>query len=535
MEPKQIARKALDATVLLVMKDANGRTRGPGSGFFVLSNQIATNLHVIEGASSGTAKRVGLETKYNIEGITAIDEKNDLAILQVLNRCVDPLLLGDSNTVEIGETVYVAGNPQGWEGTFSNGIISGIRERSTVKQLQMTAPISRGSSGGPVLNENGEVIGVSVRTYGGQNLNFATPSNALNTLLSAYTYYKQGNADYVLGSYSAAIQNYDNAIQRNPYDARLYIWRGLAKDELGQHTAARTDYNAARRIKNYIALKKRRTREVYRQQYSDTIADYDIAIQHHPDNAMLYAWRGFTKSELGQPQDAITDYNTVIRLKPDCADVHYNRGNANYRLRQHQAAISDYNTVIHLDPHYTGAYVNRGRVKADSEQHRAAIRDYDTAIRVNPDYAYAYYYRGVAKYRLGHHQSAITDYNTAIRLKRNYAYPYVGRGLAKADLGRHIAAIRDYDTAIRVNPDCAYAYYYRGVAKYRLGRYQAAITDYNTVIRLKPDDAAAYVRCGLAQYRLNRTREARRNFQTALRLAERSGNERLKVKMQAVI
>jgi len=76
------------------------------------------------------------------------------------------------------------GNPQGLEGTFSQGIVSSIREVGSDKLLQITAPISPGSSEGPVLNAKGEVIGVSVATFrGGQNLNFAIPSNYLKALL----------------------------------------------------------------------------------------------------------------------------------------------------------------------------------------------------------------------------------------------------------------------------------------------------------------------------------------------------------------
>ena len=184
--PQQIAKKALAATVLLTMKDANGKTLGLGSGFFVRTDQIATNLHVIDGAAQGTAKRVGQEMEYAIEGVTAMDEKNDLAILQVAAPDIQQLPLGDSDTVEIGDRVYVAGNPKGFlEGTFSDGIISGIRGDSTEKRIQITAPISPGSSGGPVLNRTGEVIGVPMMTIeGGQNLNFAIPSNYLKGLLA---------------------------------------------------------------------------------------------------------------------------------------------------------------------------------------------------------------------------------------------------------------------------------------------------------------------------------------------------------------
>ena len=186
LSAEDIAEKALAATVYLEMQDKKGKTLGIGSGFFVKSNLIATNYHVIEGAAKGTAKLVGKYTTYDIEGITATDRINDLALLKVTAYGVKPLSLGDSDSVRIGETVYVAGNPKGLEGTFSDGIISSRRDKDTKERLQMTAPISPGSSGGPVLNRKGEVIGISFAQYralDAENLNFVIPSKYLKTLL----------------------------------------------------------------------------------------------------------------------------------------------------------------------------------------------------------------------------------------------------------------------------------------------------------------------------------------------------------------
>lgn len=181
---QQVARRAFEGTVLLVMEDVNGQPLSLGSGFFVLEDQLATNFHVVKGASRGYAKLVGQKSKYDIEGITAIDVARDLVLLKVRSVRVPPLRLGDSSTVEIGETVFAVGNPQGLEGTFSQGIISSLRGAGESRLLQITAPISPGSSGGPVLNAKGEVIGVSVATFkGGQNLNFAIPSIYLKGLI----------------------------------------------------------------------------------------------------------------------------------------------------------------------------------------------------------------------------------------------------------------------------------------------------------------------------------------------------------------
>ena len=109
------------------MKDRNGLPLGFGSGFFVRDNLIATKR--------GTAKLVGQFRIYTIEGVTATDKTNDLALLKVTVYGINPLPLGNSSDVKIGETVYVAGNPKGLEGTFSNGIISSRRDQYTTERL----------------------------------------------------------------------------------------------------------------------------------------------------------------------------------------------------------------------------------------------------------------------------------------------------------------------------------------------------------------------------------------------------------------
>ena len=191
---QEIAQKALASTVFIREFDTNGKELGSGSGFFVGANRIATNYHVIKGATSIYAKLVGEEKWYAVESIAATDEKHDLAILKLSGIIASALPLANSDAVQIGETVYAVGNPKDYlQGTVSDGIISGIREDRNNKLLQMTAPISPGSSGGPVLNTKGEVVGIVRGGYLtqdperkinlAQNLNIAVPSNYLKALL----------------------------------------------------------------------------------------------------------------------------------------------------------------------------------------------------------------------------------------------------------------------------------------------------------------------------------------------------------------
>jgi hypothetical protein len=181
---KQIAQAAFPSTVLLTTQDAAGQPLLIGSGFFVAEHVIATNFHVIRGAANGSGRLVGQRSNFSISGVIGVDKGRDLALLNV-DAKAPALHLAGSGPAEVGDTVYAVGNPEGLEGTFSQGLVSGIRRRGPDTILQITAPLSPGSSGGPILNAKGEVVGVAVSTWTeGQNLNFAVPVAYLAQLLN---------------------------------------------------------------------------------------------------------------------------------------------------------------------------------------------------------------------------------------------------------------------------------------------------------------------------------------------------------------
>lgn len=181
---REIASKTFPSVVLLVLEDDDHRPVALGSGFLVGTNVIASNRHVVRTATSGYAKLVGKPQKYAIKGIVGVDEVHDLVFLSIEGCAAPPLSLGDSTKVQVGDTVFSVGNPKGLEGTFASGIVSAIRETEGDTLLQISAPISPGSSGGPIVDERGNVVGVAVATYNdGQNLNFAIPVSYVQKLL----------------------------------------------------------------------------------------------------------------------------------------------------------------------------------------------------------------------------------------------------------------------------------------------------------------------------------------------------------------
>jgi hypothetical protein len=173
----EIFKHAGPSVVLIQTYDDAGNVSGAGSGFVVdPDGRILTNFHVIVHTKRATV-RLANGDAYDKVYVLGADRRKDIALLKIDAVNLVPLRLGNSSTSQIGDKVYTLGSPLGFlQNTLSEGLLSGIRQMDGYKMFQLSAPISHGSSGGPVLNASGEVIGlVDATVEEGQNLNFAIP------------------------------------------------------------------------------------------------------------------------------------------------------------------------------------------------------------------------------------------------------------------------------------------------------------------------------------------------------------------------
>ena len=183
---RALAKQARPAVYLLAIQDEDGEVKGSGTGFLVSSDGLlVTNHHVVAGAKQILAKAEngGL---FPVVRVVAADPANDLALLQVEGKDLPCLSLAPPNSAEAGTRIAVIGSPLGLEGTLTEGIVSARRKLPGQKRevLQISAAISQGSSGSPVLDGQGRVVGVaSFLLAEGQSLHFATPSEKLQALL----------------------------------------------------------------------------------------------------------------------------------------------------------------------------------------------------------------------------------------------------------------------------------------------------------------------------------------------------------------
>jgi S1-C subfamily serine protease len=180
LSTREIAARVRESLVLIVTQDREGNPVAQGSGVLIAPNWVATNLHVLKRASQVYVKSLSDGVSYKADSVFGFDLKHDLCGLLLLDDA-GVALPESRDAVAPGDEILVAGNPEGLEASFSKGIVSGIRSGSGL--IQIDAAISPGSSGGPVVNERGELVGLAVSSLvEGQNLNFAVPVRYLDQL-----------------------------------------------------------------------------------------------------------------------------------------------------------------------------------------------------------------------------------------------------------------------------------------------------------------------------------------------------------------
>ncbi len=347
-----------------IAKEITVRLSGKNNGSGVIINRkgntydVLTNWHVVKEAgiyhievSDGKKYTVKSSQIKRVPGL-------DLALLQFDSfKNYRVAELGNNDALTEGVQVYVAGwaepGPLISEATyqFLNGQISSLlRNPKDGYSLVYTINAAPGMSGGPVLNENGYLVGINGR---------AIPD------------LRTGTVTFVLGIGINTFLATNNTFQKPQIITATAVEERGAVDFLrgGLDKVAKGDFNGA-------------------------IALYNRAISLNPNLAEAYNNRGLARSKQQDFTGAIADYDRAISLNPNLAEAYNNRGLARSKQQDFTGAIADYDRAISLNPNLAEAYNNRGLARSGQKDFNGAIADYDRAISLNPNLAEAYANRG---------------------------------------------------------------------------------------------------------------------------------------------
>jgi len=432
----RVVQKVQPAVVTVVTYDSDRKANGIGSGFFIdPAGHLVTNYHVLRDAY-GAEIKTGGGRRYRIAEVLGVDESADLIKVSVeLAQAKAPYVTVSERLPSIAEEIVVVGSPMGLDQTVSEGIISAIRSMPAIGSFfQMSAPISPGSSGSPVVNMDGLVIGVATfQASVGQNLNFAVSGRAVIEMpalsdplsLSEWTYARsrdkprlaadlcrKGFEFSVQGEDRKALEYYRQAVRKDPEDPLAWSGLGYCYAGLEKHDEAVGAYRNAIRSNPDNALAHYTLANYYREIGRDDLAveAYQTAVRLSPRFARAYFYLGLSYARLGRLQDGKQAFLKAAELEPEFASAHFQAGVASSRLGDHQAALAALQEVLRIEPDSAQAYYTMGTVYGQLGRFDDEFDAYRQAIRVDPDFAPAHFKIGQRYHASGNRAAALAEY-----------------------------------------------------------------------------------------------------------------------------
>lgn len=438
----ELVKRIKPSAVAIETFDAKDNPISRGSGFFTMTDRVITNRHVIEKAARVEVHLLNGK-KYTVKGVVAIDGEGDLALLsvEVPQNAAVPLPLVKTVPQE-GESVVVIGNPFGLEGSVSNGIVSAVREISGYgKIIQITAPISPGSSGSPVVNMNGQVIGVAtLQAAEGQSLNFAVPAERIAQL-------KVGDIQ--------TFSSLNSETQRNKRSAaeRLYS-QGLAQ-------LSRDDYARAAPL-------------------------FEKAAETDPTYAEAWYQTGYCYGALDKHAEALKASKQAAKLRPDWAAAHINVGTSSYALGQYKEAADAFRQAIRLDESNADAQYSLGLALGKLTRTDEEILAYRRTVALKPDHANAIEKLGLALFKQKRWADAAAAFEQ-LKIYRPDAKTYGNLGESLLEAGKTEESVEPLNTAVSYNQDFEKARFNLARAYLKLGKRELAESQYEILKNARSD------------------------------------------------
>jgi tetratricopeptide (TPR) repeat protein len=286
LAPEVLYAKSRPSFVTVWTFDANRAPLGQGSGFIVDKNRVVTNYHVVAGSSSASVVYDD-GSMAPVKAIVAGSAPKDLVVVEAETGKRPALALGDELQLKIGEPVYAIGTPKGLTASLSNGLVSAFRQDEGQFLIQITAIIAPGSSGGPLLNSQGQVVGITTSRLKDGSFGFAVGAGDLRHLLMVPLSVRLSFSD--LAPEEAATSKGDLGTVQALFDEKKYEDAHAAFDSLSQETKNGFD--------GELLLCKI---EQETKRYSKSVEACDAAIRSRPQEAVPYGLKAFSLLSLGE-------------------------------------------------------------------------------------------------------------------------------------------------------------------------------------------------------------------------------------------
>jgi len=497
---QDLIKKNEKAIFAIYTYDDYGVATGIGTGFFISADGIGlSNYHVLEGASRGVVKTIDGKT-YEIGQIISSSEQADLVKFKINTKGeTTTFLTTKSTSLEKGEKIFVIGNPHGFESSVSEGIISSVRpsdDYGTV--LQITAPISAGSSGSPVMTFDGKVIGVATFQFTkGQNLNFAVGINSVNNLKTSNNTFSAArpdmliinercptNSELILNSIEfkdyETILNFSFTNVSMGFGASMAIWSSFKnKDDmfviqdlntLERYYARSSTIGNSRENGTSVALGETKRFKVIFPPIPKNIKKVNIM------EGLSSSWKfldldlsKFTNLEKQNTDNHIKNYALVklenkkfdeaktllsesVEANKADHDAYNIMGIISYIMDNNYDALLFFSKAIEVAPNNPIYYFNRYTVYFEQKKdYENSLKDINNAIKILPSQGDYYQFRAYIYMAQKDWKKAVSDWDMAINLMGEIGYLYKYRGNCKTWINDFSGACRDWKEAYRLS------------------------------------------------------------------------------------
>lgn len=499
LSSEEIYSRCSDAVVLVYQYDRANALLGYGSGVIVSSRGLVyTNYHVVEHASR-IEVRNGNEI-FDSVAFAGFDPFNDAVLLKLPEGNYPFINISKDNDYKIGSNIYALGNPQGYAKTFSYGVISAIRTNENAAKIQISAPISPGSSGGALLNSRGELIGItsnSVTT--GQNMNFAIPVNIfvnipvidltnteqtflIKQMFSLYTSSERISFDSTVIIISQYCDLYNNDTAKWEFAGQFYSNRG---------------------------------------EYDSAIACYSRGIELNNTNKFLFKYRADCYAQKSDTVKALSDYQSSITLCNTYLEAYIDRAKYfNYTLKDYKRAIDDYDMVLKINPEYDFVYTEKASCKLNMNDKQGAIQELSNSLLWKDDNPVLYKMRAEIYSALKMYDEAIDDYDIVLYKSPMEIDAYLSRAILYSKIDDPVSAIRDYQEYIKYNADDPTAYNNMAYAYMSIEDYDIAEYNFNQALKYNKYHFDSYIGLSILNIRQGKIKNSINNMCKAIEIKD---------------
>ena len=295
--------------------------------------------------------------------------------------------------------------------------------------------------------------------------------------------------DYVL-----SIQYFNQVIKIKPYLAEPYMYRAMAKIQLGDDNGAELDATAALERNPFLpeayyirGFARRRTKN-----YAEAIKDFTSAYDFSPNSTNLLLNRMDTYVQMEKYSEALNDLNTFNKQVSQKKQLHYEKGVVLLMMKDTVEAEKAFEENLRTDSTNASAWSAMGLLQLQRNNLEKAYTSYSKAIKLKSEYSGDYMNRGIINVQRKNYREALTDYTKAIDLDKKNTLAYYNRGLLRANLGDNNNALSDLEKVVADDSTQSEAIYRKALIYNSLKMHKKAIQDFSLLIKRHPYFLPAY-------------------------------------------